>query len=79
MHGVVVGVARVLIDLRVFPHEPRVLAVLRPLEGEEGRVEDHGVKREGEGCGVTRVGKQAADAHEELAHGQSEREQVQGL
>ena len=68
MHGVV-GVARVLIDLRVLPHEPRVLAVLRPLEGEEGRVEYQGVEREGEWRGVPRVGKQAADTHEELAHG----------
>ena len=49
-------VARLLVNLRVFSHELRILAVLQPLEGEEGSIKDQGVQSEGEGRRVTRVG-----------------------
>ena len=62
-------VARLLVYLCVFSHELRILAVLQPLEGEEGSVKDQGVQSEGEGCRVTRVGSEAAYTHEELAAG----------
>ena len=62
-------VARLLVYLRVFSHEPRILAVLQPLAGEEGSVKDQGVQSEGEGRRVTRVGSEAAYPHEELAGG----------
>ena len=63
------AVARLLVNLRIFSHELRILAVLQPLEGEEGSVKDKGVQSEGEGRRVTWVGSEAADTHEELAGG----------
>jgi hypothetical protein len=62
-----VVVARLLVNLRVFFHESRILAVLQPLEGEEGSVKDQGVQSEGERRRVTRVGSEATYTHEELA------------